>query len=55
MSWGGTRHHEKFIAALGQAKQPFLAVYHNIYPHNAWNHYPSGRPYPDSGGAITFR
>ena len=44
----GARHHEKFVAALATAEQPFLAVYHNIYPHNSWWHYPSGRTYPDS-------
>lgn len=44
----GLRHHEKFVAALAKAEQPFLAVYHNIYPHNSWSHYPSGLPYPDS-------
>jgi hypothetical protein len=44
----GLRHHEKFVAALAGAKQPFLAVYHNIYPHNGWSHYPSGRPYQES-------
>ena len=44
----GVRHHEKFVTALAQVKQPFLAVYHNVYPHNVWNHYPSGRPYPVS-------
>jgi hypothetical protein len=43
----GVRHHDKFVAALEHARQPFLAVYHNIYPHNRWSHYPSGRPYPD--------
>jgi len=42
----GALHHQQFITALGDAKQPFLAVYHNIYPHNSWNHYPSGTPYP---------
>lgn len=42
----GIAHHQRFMAALGGAQQPFLAVYHNIYPHNAWNHYPSGKPYP---------
>jgi len=44
----GVRHHEKFVSALAKAEQPFLAVYHNIYPHNSWSHYPSGRTYPDS-------
>ena len=44
----GLRHHEKFVAALAGAEQPFLAVYHNIYPHNSWSHYPSGRAYPYS-------
>lgn len=44
----GQRHHEKFVSALARAEQPFLAVYHNIYPHNSWSHYPSGRPYPES-------
>lgn len=48
MSPRGLRHHEKFVAALTNVEQPFLAVYHNIYPHNGWSHYPSGRPYPDS-------
>jgi len=42
----GPLHHQRFITALGDAKQPFLAVYHNIYPHNSWSHYPSGTPYP---------
>ncbi|WP_441233633.1 sulfatase-like hydrolase/transferase [Bradyrhizobium sp. 930_D9_N1_4] len=42
----GTPHHQRFIAALSDAKQPFLAVYHNIYPHNGWSHYPSGTSYP---------
>nr|WP_240535243.1 sulfatase-like hydrolase/transferase [Bradyrhizobium sp. YR681] len=42
----GTPHHQRFVAALNDAKPPFLAVYHNIYPHNAWTHYPSGTPYP---------
>lgn len=42
----GTPHHQRFITALSDAKQPFLAVYHNIYPHNGWSHYPSGTPYP---------
>jgi hypothetical protein len=44
----GLRHHEKFVDALSKAEQPFLAVYHNVYPHNSWSHYPSGRTYPDS-------
>ena len=44
----GLRHHEKFVVALAGAEQPFLAVYHNIYPHNSWSHYPSGHPYRTS-------
>jgi hypothetical protein len=44
----GLRHHEKFVAAMAGAEQPFLAVYHNVYPHNSWSHYPSGRTYPES-------
>lgn len=42
----GTSHHQRFVAALNDAKAPFLAVYHNIYPHNSWSHYPSGASYP---------
>jgi len=42
----GALHHQQFITALNGAKQPFLAVYHNIYPHNSWSHYPSGTSYP---------
>lgn len=41
----GIPHHQRFMAALSGAQQPFLAVYHNIYPHNAWHRYPSGKPY----------
>jgi hypothetical protein len=44
----GIRHHEKFVAALAGAEQPLLAIYHTVYPHNRWSHYPSGRDYPDS-------
>ncbi|MBR0754876.1 sulfatase-like hydrolase/transferase [Bradyrhizobium jicamae] len=44
----GARHSNKFIATLDKAKPPFLAVYHNIYPHNSWTHYPSGQSYPRS-------
>jgi Sulfatase len=44
----GLRHHEKFVTALARAEQPLLAVYHNIYPHNGWSHYPSGRSYGES-------
>ena len=43
----GIRHHEKFVAALAGAEQPLLAIYHTVYPHNRWSHYPSGRDYPD--------
>ncbi|WP_065751964.1 sulfatase-like hydrolase/transferase [Bradyrhizobium paxllaeri] len=47
-SWRGARHHDAFVAALAHVEKPFLAIYHNIYPHNGWNNYPSGRPYPSS-------
>lgn len=41
----GVLHHQKFLKKLRGAEEPYLAVYHNVYPHNGWATLPSGVGY----------